>query len=213
MRTAPPALVMALATGALALGIASMLEPGEGEGLAALLFPAQPQPLCLRLDRQHNVEGTVGGTMAPGEAVEGTLAIDHCDASPDVLLDLDIDFRDTTTDLPPASTVGLTSFLLLDLLRYGEDDLLADDPGLVDDRNLTREIDADPLRGNGDGRVSLRELRAGANDLRSPPAAPASVRFDMRVHLATTAAAGEQGDRATVDIVFFLSDRAHADLN
>ncbi|MFA5860769.1 MAG: hypothetical protein WDA16_03650 [Candidatus Thermoplasmatota archaeon] len=179
----------------------------EAPATEASLFGA---PIVdLRLKANGSVSGFINLTnAAPGDRASGKLVLSSRDLLPRDVFDLDFDVRPTNES---SRGSRLASALVLTSLAYGADDLLRDPA-----RNLTREIDANALKGNGDGLLTLGELEAGANDLPAPrDTAHGGTPFTIGVRFDPTERDGASyaGARITFDFVFSLADRSEPDLN
>lgn len=189
---------------AFAAGFAGAAWAGldDAAGTHAGLFGAPV--LDLRLEADGGVDGFLpGGNLAPGDRVGGTLRLVGDTAAPREVIDLDFDVH-------LHANADLARQLHLTRLAYGDDDLLSDADGGL---NLTREIDANPILGDGDGRLSLWELRAGANDLPAPGRpADGGTAFLVEIELGREI---ERLQRAPLEVrfVFRLGDALDADLN
>ncbi len=208
MTRASGTMVTAVTTMAVGFALLALYAP-EGGLRAEGLFG--DKGLCIVLDGQEVVQGTIDAALLPGDVASGELEVGHCDQVIAETLDVDIDFRSSLSDRDPPASPTLLELLAVEHLQYGADDLLHADarPG---DRNLMLEIDANPVLGNGDGLLSLDELEAGINDLPAPPAG-GTVPFSVGLRLVMDAGNEIQGDTVAFAIVFFLSDEAHGDLN
>lgn len=202
-----------VAAAALLIGVLLLSVPAEEGGVEGLLFTDTVQVLDLKVNGQDRVRGTLGGLLVPGEEVPGTLELTRDTTLLPETLDLDFDVENLVEEADPVASPDIRHRIFATALSYGPDDLLRDDPGVPGDRNLTDEIDQHPLLGDGDGRLSLAELEAGVNDLPPPGEADAPTPFTITLRLDASAGNELQGDRVTVDLVFLLSDEAHADLN
>jgi len=154
--------------------------------------------------------------MAPGDRSRGVVTLSTGALLPGDLHDLDFDVRNVHTNADKAASLHLADALFLTRLRYRDDDLLS---GADKGRDLLREIDRNPLLGNRDGRLSLRELEAGVNDL-PPPAASArgGSPFEVEVVFDPRALPPEAQGRVAVEqlrvtFTWYLASVNDADLN
>ncbi len=193
----------------------AVYAPEEGEKATyAQLFRYPPETVDLRINGRHSVVGELGGILAPGSETPGSVVLTGTTGSlPASFFDLDFDLWYTTGSLQGTqhSAALLARFpheLFVTDLRHGSLDLL-EGP----DRDLVAEIDGDPLLGNQDGRLSVHELQAGANDL--PPPGPPDSGTPFRIGLTLTAdATGEYvGLQMLLTLQFFLADQEEEDLN
>lgn len=179
--------------------------------------------LDLKLNGVDHVSGTVAaGNVLPGdEPARGLINISALGLANKLqqttgldpsLVRLDFDVRNNVTETawPHRNASGrlLSQFLVFRELAYGGDDLLRS-PG----RNLTQEVDANPLVGNADGVVSLAEMEAGANHLPAPGGPEAPTPFRMGIQLRPETPNDLMGDRDNVIFVFLIRDVANAPLN
>lgn len=195
--------VVAVAAAVLVVGWNVASAPTTEAGL--FVQPA----LDLQLSGERGVRGFVGGAaLAPGDVVRGTLTVSRSGAVAAAdTLDLDLDLR-TTLAGRAAGAPRLDDELHLVALRWGGDDLLSSKDG---GRDLVREVDRNPVLGDRDGRLSLREAAAGMNDLPAPLAG--GTRFEVALRFDEDAGRGVALQRASVDFVFRLGDRMDGDLN
>lgn len=161
----------------------------------------------------RGVDGFIGGAnLAPGDRVSGALRLFTNVAASGDVYDLDLDVHPT---LAGATTVHeLHRSLEVTRLSYGADDLLS---GVDVGRDLARQMDQDPVFGNRDGRLSLYEMNAGANDLPPPrPDADGGSPFVMQLRFVPDASANSKdfrGQTLDVEFVFRLADSLDEDLN
>lgn len=191
------------------LASAAWLHVDDAPTTRAGLFAAPV--LDLELASDTRVDGFVGNlNLAPGDRVSGTLRVYVEGNAPADLQDLDFDVRLHVAGESEERATALAKALFVKRLSYGRDDLLtASDGG----RNLTLEIDANPLLGDNDGRLTLDELRAGANDLPPPRTlAEGATGFTIELNLDERITSLPE-ERLRVTFVFRLGDRADADLN
>ncbi len=168
-----------------------------------------PPVMDLRLEGDAGVHAFLSHpNLAPGDRIAGTLRIIADRATVGDVYDLDFDVRLTSDDVTGHS---LDEALEISCLAYGRDDLLSTSDG---GRDLVREIDGNPILGNGDGRLSLHELQAGANDLPAPTEAgtPFVIELLFRPPAGVDPNA-YQRLRAGVDFHFHLADTFDSDLN
>lgn len=196
---------VARSIGLIVLAVALLFAVEAGEPLAATQAGFFDSPILdLTLDGPRGVNGFVGGpNVAPGDRLAGVLVLHNEGGGSRDLLDLDLDLH--LESLPQRARD-----LHVVELRYDGDDLLtARDGG----RDVLAEIDANPVLGDGDGRLGLRELEAGVNDLPAPRGrADGGSAFHLALEL--DPAAREQGvELARFHVIFALSDRANGDLN
>jgi hypothetical protein len=199
MRGITPTLGLIWGTGGGDLGV-----PASG----ARAFQLVQGNLDLKVNGVDHLSAVIDGRgIWPGQTVEGKLALSLDIGAlerPLDLFDLDLDFGLRDAQGPP----GFADLLIITALQYGGDDLLVD-PG----RNLTREIDGNPLVGNGDRLLSLSEMQAGANDLTAPGPPSGPTDLHVAVTLLPKTSNEHQGSRVVLDMVFFASDSLHEDLN
>lgn len=185
----------------IALSLGAWSAPGT-VGTHAAIFDDVVVDLVLGGPR--GVNGFVGHEhMAPGDRTNGTLILTAKTSGTlgKTASDLDFDLRLDGTKPEHARLLVVT------VLRYGNDDLLTSRDG---GRNLVAEIDANPLTGNRDGKLTLDELRAGANDL--PPPGEQGTRFELEVEFDRNWTQ-QRIPLASFTLVFALSDTFHGDLN
>lgn len=177
--------------------------------------------LDLKLNGLDSVNGTIAaGNVLPGDApARGLINVSALGLAnlglPGVdpaLVRLDFDVRNNVTETAwshaNASGRKLSTYLVLREFSYGPDDLLRA-PG----RNLTNEVDGNPLVGNGDGLVTLAEMEVGANHLPAPGSPQAPTAFRLAVQLLPETPNDLMGDRDNLTIAFLVRDLANAPLN
>lgn len=171
--------------------------------------------LDLKLNGQDHITDTLDGErMVGGDALYGEIRL-YANGTAQLNpsnYDLDFDFRHVVSETvwahANASGAAMTTYLILTQLKYGTDDLLKS-PG----RNLTADIDGNPNLGNGDGRLSLKEMEAGCNDLPLPGPFGNPTLFSLQVTFDNATPNHIMGDRTRLTIVFQASDLPHEDLN
>lgn len=205
MRIAASALLI---VGASIVAAAGWAAVQSAPSTSAGFFGAPVVDLELSRDGGGSISGFLGASnFAPGDVTAGTLRIRASNATDTSTFDLDFDLR--IDERIPVGGERLDDALVIQQLSYGSDDLLSSAGA---GRDLIREIDGNPLLGNGDGRLSLGELQAGANDLLCPDADGGSP-FVVGVQFHPESPESLEGRSLRVSFVFRLADKADADLN
>lgn len=194
-----------------AMGIAAaawfQVDEKEGGTYAAIFGP---EIVDLRLDGDGRVNGFVGSpNLAPGDGAAGRLRL-YTDKEASDTTDLDFDVK---VSGGAASGPRLDRVLFVTQLSYGADDLLSSADG---GRNFTTAMDSGAA-GDRDGRVSVAELVAGANDLPAPRT-QAQGGTVYAIQIAFHPDRSESGDnyrgqQIDVQFVFRLADSLDSDLN
>lgn len=182
----------------------SAVEDEERSTLAGL-FPAGV--VDLRLDGPIGVDGFLRGeNLAPGDRVHGVLRLSAAKPTDGSISDLDLGVA--VTFRGPAGIHRLDDALVVTRLGYGADDLVDARDGGLDIR--------DALDTDRDGRISVRELARGVNDL-PPPRAEVDGGTGLAIEVMFRPREGAQGadfggQQLDIRFTFQLGDRLGPDL-